>query len=101
MFPGHYAYSATYVDAEAHMSLTMSVERGVVAAEAIKPTEPTTKSIDGVRSEGAVMSWTDPVSRDISMWWAADSTSVVWVYGSGFADDQFLTVVKSIELAGA
>jgi len=33
------------------------------------------------------------------MWWPADGTSVVWLYGSGMTEDQLLSVLTSIEVA--
>ncbi len=47
------------------------------------------------------MSLTDTVSKDVSMWWAASPTSVVWVYGYSFSNEEMMSVVKSIEVAGA
>ena len=47
------------------------------------------------------MSLTDPVSKNVSMWWAASPTAVVWVYGYGLSNEEMMPVVKSIEVTGA
>jgi hypothetical protein len=102
-FPGDEVDSATYFDplVRPH-GLTISVEHGdrVVASEKIK-IDPAAVTLEGLRPEGTVMSLTDPVSKDVSMWWAASPTSVVWVQGYGFSNEEMMSVVKSIEVAGA
>jgi len=78
--------------------LTVSVERGVSASDAVKPTDPATTTLDGVRPEGVVMQLIDLHSNKISMWWAIDSTTVVWVYGDGLSEVQMIRAIKSIEV---
>lgn len=103
-FPGDQVDSATYYDplVRPH-GVTISVEHGdrVIASATIKTIDPAAVTIEGLRPEGAVMSLTDPVSNDVSMWWAASPTSVVWVHGYGFSNEEVMAVVKSIEVAGA
>ena len=102
-FPGDEVDSATYFDPLVrHHGVTISVEHGdrVNASERTKTVDPAAATLEALRPEGTVMSLTDPVSDDVSMWWAASPTSVVWVYGYGFSNAEMMSVVKSIEVGG-
>ena len=101
-FPGDEVDSATYFDplVRPH-GVTISVEHGdrVIASEKIKTIDPAVLMLEGLRPEGTVMSLTDPVSTNVSIWWAASPTAVVWVYGYGFSNEEMMSLVKSIEVA--
>ncbi len=98
-FPNHYVYTRTFIDVANHQRITLSVERGVVSVDAITSGSTPTMAYDDVRPGVTVLARVDPASRDTAMWWPADATSVVWLYGSGMTEDQLLEVLTSIEVA--
>jgi hypothetical protein len=101
-FPGDEVDSATYYDPLVlHHGVTISVEHGdrVIASERAMAVDPAAVALEGLRPEVTVMSRTDPVSKDVAMWWAASPTAVVSVQGYGFSNEEMMSVVKSIEVA--
>lgn len=98
-FPNHYVYTKTFIDVANHQRITLSVERGVVSADAITSSSTPTMVYDDVRPGVTVLARVDPASKDTAMWWPADAASVVWLYGSGMTEDQLLAVLTSIEVA--
>jgi hypothetical protein len=88
--------SQTFVNVGQKEMLTVSLETGAYVTQQLAPTDMTTRTdiVDGAN----VLVSSDATTGQQALAWQPADDRIFWFYGTGIADDELFTIVRSLKI---